>query len=270
MKLEKDQSPCARLMLSLRDAAVELALAALKIDENYRLGPRRPTDINRQLDEISRDLAYVDTLLAELWLLLLRYKQTSVYHFGDFLPSKKTSDLASVYHSQPINDTCPQPADFPPGNEELECLWLSEDSDGPCSHRFENRKDFIDHLNRSHEVNGTAKRKIPCRWLLGPHDLSTFTLKPPLRALIPGAENVIPVTMCSRGTSKYTPIEFLESHDPKGTMPFVKAILYTQYPVFVDYSIEEPEVDASWRWVPSLGSSALELDPAEGSEAAQE
>ncbi|KAI5995280.1 hypothetical protein F5J12DRAFT_403083 [Pisolithus orientalis] len=143
-----------------------------RIDENYRLGPRRPTDINRQLDEISRDLAYVDTLLAELWLLLLRYKQTSVYHFGDFLPSKKTSDLASAYHSQPINDTCPQPADFQPGNEELECLWLSEDSDGPCSHRFKNRKDFIDHLNRSHEANGTAKRKIPCRWLLGPHDLS--------------------------------------------------------------------------------------------------
>ncbi|KAI6041594.1 hypothetical protein EDC04DRAFT_1221177 [Pisolithus marmoratus] len=129
-------------------------------DENCRLLPWGPTDIDRQLDNISRDLTYLGTLLAELWQFVFWEMRSPIHHCGDSFPSiKNTWDLPR----QPIIGI---PTDPRPDNGGPECLWLPEGSGNPCNHRFESRRDFISHLNRAHQVNGTAKRKIICRWIL--------------------------------------------------------------------------------------------------------
>ncbi|KAI6114666.1 hypothetical protein EV401DRAFT_1979593 [Pisolithus croceorrhizus] len=95
-------------------------------------------------------------------------------HDESFPSTTQTSDLYPlVYPGQYIP---PPSADFQPSNEELECLWLPEGNRtrSPCNRRFASRMDLIDHLNHSHGVNGTAKRKIRCHWFL---DVNNLLLK---------------------------------------------------------------------------------------------
>ncbi|KAI6101404.1 hypothetical protein EDD16DRAFT_1650091 [Pisolithus croceorrhizus] len=92
-------------------------------------------------------------------------------HDESFPSTTQTSDLYPlVYPGQYIP---PPSADFQPSNEELECLWLPEGNRtrSPCNRRFASRMDLIDHLNHSHGVNGTAKRKIRCHWFLDVNNL---------------------------------------------------------------------------------------------------
>ncbi|KAG6332837.1 hypothetical protein ID866_6254, partial [Astraeus odoratus] len=63
------------------------------------------------------------------------------------------------------------------------CCWLAKENAVPCGQIFPSRKDLIEHLNREHGVNGTAKRDIICRWF--PHAASKICGQPLRRSGFP-------------------------------------------------------------------------------------
>ncbi|KIK25802.1 hypothetical protein PISMIDRAFT_324425 [Pisolithus microcarpus 441] len=121
----------------------------LDVGVNFTLGPSTPTDIHKLLEDIDNSLAYVDIVLTELWLFVLQNTPTPVN--GQPIPPESADSLVNI---------------------EEQCFWLPKGGGSPCGHQVSSRKELVAHLNVSHGVNGSAKLKIPCRWLLDANNLT--------------------------------------------------------------------------------------------------